>query len=681
MRQSDGLSSARNEETRVDSQGLLQMMVDGLCVMDLADNVLYVNEVLLGMLDLTRGEVMGLPFVRVLGPLTDGAVIEKALANVKRLATGAPIRTAGLTFITKGGRPLVVSVSHGVVRDSEGKPAILFAVVKDITERERIEMTLRDSEQKSRELTDFLPQCVFEMDMRGNLTYSNRYGFEAYGYTPHDLAKGMNARRLVIPPDQKRVIRDMRKVVAGGKSEGNEYLALRKDGTTFPVFVYASPVIREGQVVGVRGIALDITRIKKAEEQVLLQNRELSAMAQIVETVRWSFGLHEILTNTLTEMLDILHIRHGDIYLLNENGECESGTSYLETTEKRPQEAQMMMLCEAYVRRAAESGRTVFVKSLPDSKATRTHHNETTIERLKSLVCVPLIPGGKMLGVLTAATEGNRVFTLKERNLIIRIGHTISAIIENTELRQQVSRVEALQELDRLKTELLANVSHELRAPLAAIKGFASSLLREDVDWDSDTKAEFLRTIVRESDRLTGMVNRLLQMSALESGQIRANLSMSHVSEIIDTVKPTLLTLTASHQLDFLIPDDLPPVTADAEMIGEVVVNLLENAVRCSKAGTRILIQAQATSDAVIISVTDEGIGIPSEHLERIFYRFYRVDRGIRDGGVGTGLGLAICKEIISAHNGTIRAESSVGVGSKFTFSLPAVLSDAPSVA
>ncbi len=666
---------------KASADGLLQTPVDGFCVMDLKGNVINVNDALLEMLDLAREEIEGLPLAKALGPLADKIVSEDASATIERLATGVQVGTTDLPLTTKHGRALLVSISYSVARDSKGDLAMLFAVVRDITQRQQVEVALRESEQRFRELTDLLPQCVFEIDLKGNLTYSNRYGFEAYGYTPEDLAKGMNTRHLVSLKDRRRVIRNMRRALAGIKSEGNEYIALRKDETTFPVLVYTSPIIRDGQAVGIRGIALDITKLKKAEDQLRRRNRELNALNQIVETANYSFGLQDILTNTLSRMLDILHIRHGNIYLFTGSAKHGSDLRCVRMSDKRPRRDHLMMLCEAHVRRAAKSGRTIFVKSLSGTKPARVHQNALVTEQLKSLICVPLIARGRTLGVLVAATEGKRVFTPEERDIVVHIGHTISTTIENAQLREQATKVEALQELDRLKTDLLANISHELRAPLAAIKGFASSLLRQDVEWDRDTQVEFLGTIIQESDRLTAMVSRLLQMSALESGQVQANLSLTHVSEIFDMVKPNLIALTSSHELDLVIPEDLAPVTADAEMIGEVVINLVENAVRCSDAATRISLQAQVTSDGVIISVADEGIGVPSEYLEKIFDRFYRVDRGIKQGGIGTGLGLAICKEIVLAHNGRIWAESIVGSGSKFSFFLPTVPSDIPSTA
>jgi two-component system sensor histidine kinase KdpD len=263
------------------------------------------------------------------------------------------------------------------------------------------------------------------------------------------------------------------------------------------------------------------------------------------------------------------------------------------------------------------------------------------------------------------------VFTPEERELLKTIGHQISTAIENAQLLEYASRAEALEELDKLRTALLASVSHELRTPLTAIKGIASSLTQPDVVWDAETQRDFLNTIERESDILTRIVEDLMKMSQIEAGLLTLEKKRSRVSSIVSQLRNQLRALGKNHQIEIKVPRRLPAVYVDEVRVGEVITNLIANAAAYSDPGTKITLEARRLPGEIVISVSDEGIGIPEEHLEKVFDRFYRLESGVARRRGGTGLGLAICKGIVEQHGGRIWAESTVGKGSKFSFSLP----------
>jgi len=154
---------------------------------------------------------------------------------------------------------------------------------RESVERKKAEKALTESESKYRELADLLPQTVFEIDERGNLTFANRYGFESCGYTRQDIDKGLNALQLFIPEDRERVKRSIRKILSGEKCEGHEYTALRKDGSTFPVLIYSSPIIRGNKPVGLRGIVVDMTERKRAEEALAESEEKYRSLVESSE--------------------------------------------------------------------------------------------------------------------------------------------------------------------------------------------------------------------------------------------------------------------------------------------------------------------------------------------------------------------------------------------------------------
>lgn len=226
-------------------------------------------------------------------------------------------------------------------------------------------------------------------------------------------------------------------------------------------------------------------------------------------------------------------------------------------------------------------------------------------------------------------------------------------------------------ELDEMKSQLLSTVSHELRTPLASIKGFATTLLREDVRWDEESRREFLSIIDEESDRLSELIGNLLDMSRIEAGTLRVELEPTDLRPIVAETVAEFQVITRDHQLQASMPPALPLVPADPRRVRQVVRNLVDNAVKYSPGGGPITIVVGLAVDSLEIRVSDQGLGIEPNDLDRIFDRFYQVDSASTRKVGGSGLGLSICKAIVEAHSGRIWAESELGIGSSFYFTLP----------
>lgn len=226
-----------------------------------------------------------------------------------------------------------------------------------------------------------------------------------------------------------------------------------------------------------------------------------------------------------------------------------------------------------------------------------------------------------------------------------------------------------LRELDRMKTSLISTVSHELRTPLAAIKGYVTTLLAEDVHWDIQSQHEFLEIISREADRLSNMVNNLLDMSRIEAGNLVVSKERCDLRELVIRAAEQVLPAPGP-AFEVRIPANLPPIPADPERIELVLRNLIENAVKYAGENSPISVRADIEGSQVVVRVEDEGPGIPQEHRERIFDRFYRAESGIRQNVTGAGLGLAISRGFVRAHGGEIWLEPR-SRGTCFAFSLP----------
>ncbi len=290
----------------------------------------------------------------------------------------------------------------------------------------------------------------------------------------------------------------------------------------------------------------------------------------------------------------------------------------------------------------------------------------------RSYAVVPLMILGECIGIMGVTTVSQRDFTSMEIDLLIAIGREIAISVQNARLYEEESSSRALRELDTMRTEFLANVSHELRTPLAVIKGSANSLLQPDVNFDEPTWREFLQSIDKDADRLNRLVDDLLMMSRLESGALEVRKQKRNLADVVASVRDRLNSLAARHRLEIDIPGNVSPVTVDEGQIGEVLTNLVENAVKYSGENNRIIIKACPNHDHVVVSVTDEGTGIPPELHHKVFDRFFQVaNRSGKGNRMGTGLGLAICRGIIEAHGGKIWVESEMDKGATFSFSLP----------
>lgn len=262
-----------------------------------------------------------------------------------------------------------------------------------------------------------------------------------------------------------------------------------------------------------------------------------------------------------------------------------------------------------------------------------------------------------------AFTDENRVRYLRAR--LFEVTDYNAQLIGRGLLLQDITRD---YEVDRMKSLLISTVSHELRTPLASIKGYASTLLADDVEWDVAEQREFLGIISRETDRLTRMVNDLLDVSRLEAGRLQLEPAPCELAEIID--RAAARVHPAPHaRLQIDLPSDLPPLIADPQRLVVVVRNLIQNAVKYADNDTPIIISAQAQDDTAIVCVTDQGPGIPEHHRQHIFETFYRVDDGLTRKS-GFGLGLAICQGFIQAQGGRIWIDPEVD-GTRIAFSLP----------
>src|SRR5579885_3052906 len=282
-----------------------------------------------------------------------------------------------------------------------------------------------------------------------------------------------------------------------------------------------------------------------------------------------------------------------------------------------------------------------------------------------TVIYAPLKVGVRTIGIVVLVS----VFV--ERGTVEAVAGLMALALERARFLRAMSYTEALRQSDELKSALLASVSHNLRTPLTAIRAAVDSLLKEELSWDQEALHEFHSIISEETYRLTRLVENLLEMARIEAGELYITKQWVSISELFSNVLNRCSAMTRHHQVVVGLNDEWLTVWIDSHLVAEVLTNLIENAAKYSPVGSKIILSGSVKNDELLIGVKDHGLGIAPEELDHIFNKFYRGKRLPRHGSEGTGMGLAIARGIVEAHGGRIWAESTLGQGSTFWFSLP----------
>ncbi len=302
------------------------------------------------------------------------------------------------------------------------------------------------------------------------------------------------------------------------------------------------------------------------------------------------------------------------------------------------------------------------------------------LDGVDNLLAAPLASGAQPIGVLVAANSARGHFEDADIRFVSLLSIRVASVLEAGSARERErALVQSLREADRTKTEFVSMLAHELKGPMTTIMGFAR-ILQEGSVADEAKRDEILGIVAREVERLSRLVNDLLDVSRMDSGTLRYEMEPVALGDIVDNLLTVHPSLSAQHLVTARVPAGLPKVVADRDRVRQVLMNLLTNATRYSPEGTEVTIGAAVVDDGrkVEVSVSDQGIGIPDEDRDRIFHKFAMLPK---PGWVrkGTGLGLFITRAIVEAHGGDIWVESEPAKGSTFRFTLRVAGPEPPS--
>jgi sigma-B regulation protein RsbU (phosphoserine phosphatase) len=436
------------------------------------------------------------------------------------------------------------------------------------------------------------------------------------------------------------------------------------------------------------GVSKTLAESRDALERRL---RELVVLHEASHALSRSLDIDTLLQEVLLLIKREFGFEHLAVRLMNEDGILRI-RSHVGLVEQYIAASAMVPNRETYFGICFLDARPVVVGDTREIDKSKLFSKLVKELPVSAFIHAPMTYEGRVIGVLTAySTRGPMHFTDEFVELFAALANQLAMAAVNAQLyaevqayshamEEKVARRTAelekanarLRELDRLKSDFLSTVSHELRTPLTSIRSFSEILLRYDVD-DAEKRKKFVSIINNEAERLTRMINDLLDLSKIEAGRLELHFEPLELEPVFSRALGATHPLFAEKRIkaESRVEAGFPPVHADADWLHQVLTNLLSNAVKFSPEGGTIRLSGRRKEGFALISVTDEGPGIPPDRLEQVFERFHQVRDPQKSHSLGTGLGLTISREIVEMMGGKIWVESELGAGAVFSFTVP----------
>ncbi len=410
---------------------------------------------------------------------------------------------------------------------------------------------------------------------------------------------------------------------------------------------------------------------------------EVSTLYSFAEKLSSSLDLPELLDLIVETLRRVLNCRGVSISLLIPDTQTLEIRAAAGLQDKWRQSAKLKV-GEGISGRVAATATPIYV---PDARSLPDFIFFDPVVR--SLLVVPLMVKDRVIGTLAIDQAVPDAFQKDDERLLVIAAAQAAVAIENAQLyaalKERADELEKaykeLQELDKLKDELVQNVSHELRTPLTFIKGYVELMLEQDMGPLNEVQRESLAIVAEKTNALTRLVSDIIFLQQIERESLDLAPHNLHDVALMALHSCEITAANAGISLRLDAPDTVPPIDIDRDRINQVFDNLLGNAIKFSPRGGTITIGVEDMGDRLRLSVADMGVGIPADKLNRVFERFYQVDGSATRRFGGAGLGLAIAKRIVESHGGEIWVESEMGHGSRFVFTLPKEIPPVPASA
>lgn len=563
------------------------------------------------------------------------------------------------------------------VRNADGSLRSIIIFHQDVSDRVKSEKALRASEQKFRDMTFLLPQTVYESDLSGNLTFINKAGTSMFGYTDQEVRQGLNVIETIAISDRNRVLESIQNIIKGKQTHGNEYMGLRKDGSTFPMQIFSAPIIENDKPVGFRGVIYDLSQIKNVEDD-LRQSNEL--FKTLFESTPLAMSLADM--NGKFQMVNKAFCN--DLGINPEDAIGKTMADFGITMEDDKEKLINKLL------RSKGSVENLEILSIdPNGGKHYIYFYATvvTINNQKAVLSSSInITERKMLeqqlkdyNLKLEELVKERTEELEASNEELRATNDElfekSEIIsqKNNELNKAIELIKTTQQ-KLIQTEkmaslgvLTAGVAHEVNNPLNYLMGAYVGLEDYFHEYGSNesSKTDILLNSVRVGiERISNIVKGLNQFSRLNDSMDEA----CDIHAIIDNCL-TILHSKLKFRVDLSKRYFKEPIIikGNVSQLHQVFINVIANAIHAIVDKGTIRIYTEILGEKAIVEVVDDGVGIDKEFLPQITDPFFTT----KPPGEGTGLGLSITQTIIKEHHGDMKFESEVNIGTKVILSFP----------
>ena len=528
---------------------------------------------------------------------------------------------------------------------------------------------LQQSEERFRTLIQYSADVIQLISAEGHVLYSSDSVKRVLGYEPEEL-QGASPNGFIHPDDLPFF---MEKFLALLQMPGEqitiEYRVKHKNGSWVWIEATGSNYLQDPRIEAIVGNFRDITERKHREERQQLLNEVSEKLASTLD--------HELTLQEITQVIVPAMADYCRIAVLDEQQQIRD----IVANHIEPENIALVReLYEQYKDRVnstyglqtiLETGRSeLFTDATPEAVVHLLDENTAILPIIQALgltsyMGMPLIARDKVIGAITfSSTQAQRHYTLEDVVFAQELARRIALTLDNARLYAEAQRAIALRD------EFISIASHELRTPVTSLKLYIQVLQKQLNLKGEESLARSLAKMDAQLNKLTLLIEDLLNVSRIEHGKLEFCEDWFDLNEVVNETVEQIQTTTSKHRIR-VEGRISQPVWGDKDRIGQVLTNLLTNAVKFSPQAEEIIVQLSTISDAVIVSVQDFGIGIEKGHLNHIFDRFHRVSDPEEKTYPGLGIGLYIAREIIQRHGGMLTVESKKGEGSLFSFTLP----------
>ncbi len=383
--------------------------------------------------------------------------------------------------------------------------------------------------------------------------------------------------------------------------------------------------------------------------------RMYQRLVEVSHNLASTLDLESLLNNIMDVAVDLVGAEEASVLLYDQN----THRLYFETAtnvDSSPLLQKLFVPEESIAGWVALNRQPQIVNNVEQDKRHFTNIDEQVRFKTRSLIAVPLVAKQKLIGVLEVLNKKRGQFDSEDQEILLALAAQAAVAIENSRLFQQ--------------SDLISEFVHELRTPMSSI--FTASFLLQRPELAADQRLRLAQTIHQETQRLNELATIFLDLASLESGRATLHLVKFPIAALFEECVQVSQIKASEKEVQVLLeaPQDLPEIDADRDKLKQLILNLLNNAVKYNCPKGKIWVKAWIDHGELVFSVKDTGVGIPADQLPQLFTRFFRA-RNVERTVSGTGLGLSICRKIIDLHNGDVQVESEVNVGTKFTVHLP----------